>query len=367
MDFTFNEDQRLFQQTVRDFLTKEVMPETIRRLWDEDTGRSDALWAQLAELGLTGMTVPEQHGGLGMDAVDFVLLAEECGYAALPEPLVHTALVAAPLLADIGGGVADEWLPKIAAGEARVMVGLEQNRLVEDAHIADLLLLEKSGDLYAVDPAATTQRANPSVDPSRRLFAVDFEPSAARKLATESEQATPAEWLRRSLDRGALGSAAQALGLAQRMLDISVQYTGERHQFGKPIGSFQAVKHLMADVAVRLEYARAPVYRAAWSVARGHTAAATTIAPRPVTAAEPAAAAAAATALHVSHAKLAACEAANLAAKHCIQVHGAMGYTWEVDLHIFMKQAWALAGFWGDTAFHKGRVADALFEDGDRC
>ena len=405
MDFTFNEDQRLFQQTVRDFLTKEVTPETIRRLWDEDTGRSDALWAQLAELGLTGMTVPEQHGGLGMDAVDFVLLAEECGYAALPEPLVHTALVAAPLLADIGGGVADEWLPKIAAGEARVMVGLEQNGLVEDAHIADLLLLEKSGDLYAVEPAATTQRANPSVDPSRRLFAVDFEPSAARKLADSpeptdspeqanspeptdspeqanaaeqasgSKQANPAEWLRRSLDRGALGSAAQALGLAQRMLDISVQYTGERHQFGKPIGSFQAVKHLMADVAVRLEYARAPVYRAAWSVARGHTAAATTMAPRPVTAAavEPAAAAAAAVtpaaaaALHVSHAKLAACEAANLAAKHCIQVHGAMGYTWEVDLHIFMKQAWALAGFWGDTAFHKGRVADALFEDGDRC
>ena len=125
------------------------------------------------------------------------------------------------------------------------------------------------------------------------------------------------------------------------MVDMAVAYTGERKQFGKPVGSFQAVKHHMANVAVRLEYARAPVYRAAWSLANGHPQAA----------------------LHVSQAKLAACEAAALAAKNCIQAHGAMGYTWEVDLHIYMKKAWALAGAWGDTGFHKQRVSDALFED----
>ncbi len=336
MDFTFSEDQLLFQESVHDFLVNEVTPDTIRELWDSESGRSDALWGQLTEMGLTGMTAAEEHGGLGMDAVDFVLLARECGYVALPEPLVHTALIAVPLLQDLGGELASEWLPKIAAGEARVIVGLEENQLVEDAHVADLLLLEKAGALYAVDPAAVTLRANESVDPSRKLFAVEFDQSAAAKVSGD------AALIEASLNRGALGAAAQALGLAQRMVDMSVQYTAERQQFGKPIGSFQAVKHHMSNVAVRLEYAKAPVYRAAYALANGLNT----------------------TSLNVSQAKLAACEAANLAAKNCIQVHGAMGYTWEVDLHIYMKKAWALANSWGDTGFHKNRVADTIFVEG---
>ena len=98
MDFTFSEDQLLFQESVRDFLVNEVTPAKIRELWETDSGRSDTLWSQLAELGLTGMTVPEKFGGLGMDELDFVLLAQECGYVALPEPVVHMALVAVPLL-----------------------------------------------------------------------------------------------------------------------------------------------------------------------------------------------------------------------------------------------------------------------------
>ncbi len=130
--------------------------------------------------------------------------------------------------------------------------------------------------------------------------------------------------------------------LAQRMVDISVQYTSERKQFGKPIGSFQAVKHHMANVAVRLEYARAPVHRAAYAVANDLAGAAE----------------------NVSHAKLVACEAANVAAKNCVQVHGAMGYTWEVDLHIFMKKAWALANSWGGAGFHKNRIATVILSDG---
>ena len=327
MIFDFTEDQLLFRDSVRDFLRAEITPEKVRELWD--SGRSDALWAQLVELGLVGMTVPEEHGGLGMNELDFVLLAEECGYVALPEPLVHTALVAVPTLGLIGGALAEEWLPKIAAGEARVIVGVED--LVEDADSADLLLLARDGALLAVDPATARLRQNESVDPSRRLFAVSFD---------GGEPVGDAHAIAAALDRGALGCAAQALGLAQRMVDLSVAYTSERKQFGKPIGSFQAVKHHMANVAVRLEYARAPVYRAAWSLANGHPDAAR----------------------HVSHAKLAASEAAALAAKNSIQAHGAMGYTWEVDLHIYMKKAWALAGAWGDTGFHKQRVADALFE-----
>ncbi len=338
MDFTFTEDQLLFQDSVRDFLLNEVTPERIRASWETDSGRDSELWSQLAELGLTGMTVPEEHGGLGMSELDFVLLAQECGYVALPEPLVHTVLVAVPMLREIGGELAAQWLPKIAAGEARVAVGLEQNLLVEDAHVADLLLLQKGDSLYAVTQEQVTLRHNESVDPSRKLYAVEI----AADAAAIANGAQAKQLLDAALNRGALACAAQALGLAQRMIDLSVQYTSERQQFGKPIGSFQAVKHHMANVAVGLEYAKAPTHRAAYAIANGQEVAAHA----------------------VSHAKLVACEAANLAAKNSVQVHGAMGYTWEVDLHIFMKKAWALANTWGDAGFHKSRVGERIFAEG---
>ena len=338
MDFTFSEDQLLFQESVRDFLVNEVTPERIRANWDTATGRDDALWAQLAELGLTGITVPEEHGGLGMNEVDFVLLAQECGYVALPEPLVNMVLVAVPLLRDIGGQLADTWLPKIASGESRVVVGLEQNLLVEDAHVADLVLWYQGDELFSLTQEQMLLTENESVDPSRRLFSLEMTGPVTPVACSDEAK----ELAVRTLDRGALGAAAQALGLAQRMVDLSVQYTSERQQFGQAIGAFQAVKHHMANVAVRLEYAKAPTHRAAYSIANGEDRAAHA----------------------VSHAKLVACEAANLAAKNCIQVHGAMGYTWEVDLHIFMKKAWALANTWGDAGFHKGRVAEHIFAEG---
>ncbi len=338
MDFTFSEDQLLFQESVRDFLLNEVTPERIRASWETGSGRDPALWSQLAGLGLTGITVPEEYGGLGMTAVDFVLLAQECGYVALPEPLVHTALVAVPMLRDIGGDLAARWLPKIVAGEAIVAVGLAQNRLVEDAHVADLLLLQQGDSLLAATPDQVVLKYNQSIDPSRKLFTA----KAASGLASVADGAHAATLVSSALNRGALGCAAQALGLAQRMIDLSVQYTSERRQFGKPIGSFQAVKHHMANVAVRLEYARAPTHRAAYAIANGQDIAAHA----------------------VSHAKLVACEAASLAAKNSHQVHGAMGYTWEVDLHIFMKKAWALANTWGDAGFHKSRVAARIFAQG---
>jgi alkylation response protein AidB-like acyl-CoA dehydrogenase len=210
--------------------------------------------------------------------------------------------------------------------------------LVEDAHVADLLLLQRGDTLVAATPDQVELRYNESVDPSRRLYAVEIVPGAHTVASGEEARCL----LAGALNRGALGSAAQALGLAQRMIDLSVQYTSERQQFGKAIGSFQAVKHHMSNVAVALEYAKAPVHRAAYTIAHSQE-----IAPHAV-----------------SHAKLVACEAANLAAKNCIQVHGAMGYTWEVDLHIYMKKAWALANTWGDAGFHKVRIGDRIFAKG---
>tara|TARA_R110001599_G_scaffold145321_1_gene327650 strand:- start:107010 stop:108068 length:1059 start_codon:yes stop_codon:yes gene_type:complete len=338
MNFTFSDDQLLFQSSVREFLAGEVTPTRVRASWEREDGRDPALWQQLTKLGLVGLTVPEAFGGLGMSELDFVLLAQECGYVALPEPLVHTALVAVPLLRQLGGELAAEWLPRIAAGDAKVVVGLQQNLLVEDAHVADLLLLQQGDAWYALAPAEVDLRHNESVDPSRRLYAVALKLDSSPVITgTQADALTAA-----ALDRGALGCAAQALGLAQRMVDMAVSYSGDRQQFGKAIGSFQAVKHLMANVAVRLEYARAPVHRAAYSLAQGEACASRA----------------------VSQAKLGACEAANLAAKNSIQVHGAMGYTWEVDLHIFMKKAWALTNSWGDSAFHKARITDYIFSDG---
>lgn len=339
MDFTFTEDQLLFQESVRDFLVNEITPEKIRQLWQTDSGRSDELWGQLAELGLTGMTVPEEYGGLAMSELDFILLAQECGYVALPEPLVNTVLVAVPtLLAAANEELNAEWLPKIASGEAKVIVGLEENRFVEDAHIADLLLLEKDGSFYAVAKGNFEARYNQSVDPSRKLFVVDFDAANAIKLAA-GEQA--ALLINGAMNRGALGVAAQSLGLAQRMIDLSVQYTSERKQFGVAIGTFQAVKHHMSNIAYKLEYAKSPVARAAYALSHGLSQADS----------------------YVSHAKVVSCEVGDIAAKNCMQVHGAMGYTWEVDLHIYMKKAWAYNNTWGDAAYHKNRVADFVLDD----
>jgi alkylation response protein AidB-like acyl-CoA dehydrogenase len=288
-----------------------------------------------------------------MTELDFVLLAQECGYVALPEPLVHTVLVAAPTLRDLGGELAAQWLPRIAKGDASVVVGLEQNLLVEDAHVADLLLLQSGDKIVAATADQVRLQHNESIDPSRKLFSVELLSGAA----TVATGAQAARLLERALDRGALGCAAQALGLAQRMIDLSVKYTSERQQFGKPIGSFQAVKHHMANVAVRLEYAKAPTHRAAYALATSQTSAAHASAGH--------ASAGHASAGHaVSHAKLVACEAANLAAKNSHQVHGAMGYTWEVDLHIFMKKAWVLANTWGDAGFHKARIGERIFAPG---
>ena len=340
MDFRFTEDQQLLAEGARDFLRAEVTPDRIRAAWSSETGRDEALWKQLAELGLTGLLVPEAHGGLGLGEVDFVAIAEACGHVALPEPLIDTALIGAAMLRDAGNAaLAAAWLPRVAAGDARLALGHPVNPLVADAHVADLLLLPHGEEIHALGRDAVTLTANESLDPSRRLFRVDWEPGAGTVLA-RGDMAR--RLLAAALDRGALAAAAQCQGLTQRLIELAVAYTRDRKQFGQVVGAFQAVQHLMANVAVKHEYAKAPLQRAACEIARGSVQAP----------------------LAVSHAKLAATEAAALAARNSIQVHGAMGYTWEVDVHIFAKRAWVLDAAWGDRAFHKQRVADAVLAPG---
>jgi alkylation response protein AidB-like acyl-CoA dehydrogenase len=337
MDFRHDEDPLLFQETVRDFLAKECTPEVVRAIWESRTGRSPTLWKKLAEVGVTGLLAAEEHGGMGLDETTLVLLLEEAGRAALSEPVIGTAAVAVPLLREIGGALAASFLPRIAAGEAIVAVGHPVSPFVEDAQVADLLLLAHGDELHAVRPEAARVTEQPANDPGRRIASVEFTPAAATRVAQGERART---LLAAALDRGALACAAEALGVCDRLITLAVAYTSQRKQFGKPVGSFQAVKHMLANVKVKLEYARPVVWRAAWSVARGtkHRA------------------------LHVSMAKLAACEAAALGAKNALQAHGAIGYTWEQDLHLWMRRAWSLEQAWGRSPFHLGRVRSEVLE-----
>ncbi|WP_454737311.1 acyl-CoA dehydrogenase family protein [Cupriavidus necator] len=347
MDFAFTEEQEQFADAIRRFLMTEMTPELTRELWHSDSGRSDALWRQLADQGLTAVLVPQEHGGLGLTEAEWVLLAQECGYFALPEPLLDTALVAAGLLrsgvaAAPGAAARDRCatlLDRIAGGSARVAVAHPQETLVADAHVADAILCEHGGAVHLLLPAQAGLTPRASLDPSRRLFELAWTPGPATVLIPA--HAAAGMW-DGALDRGALGVAAQLLGLTQRMLDLAIDYSAQRKQFGKAIGAYQAVKHLLADVAIQLEFAKPVLYRAAASLAQGLPQAG----------------------LHVSHARVAAARCAWMAARQAMQVHGAMGYTWELDLQIFMKRAWALAGSWGDRAFHKARVGAHILDGG---
>ena len=341
MEFNFSEDQELLQQTVRDFLEGECTAEHVRGLWQSETGRSAEFWGKLSEIGVPALLVPEEAGGLGMDERDLVLVLEETGRAALAEPVVSTAAVAVPLLCELADGgrqaLAEKWLGRIAEGAAIVAVGHGQSPFVSDAHVADLLLLTSGDEIHALEPGAVTLTAEKSNDQSRRLFSVEWTPGHQTRVAAG---ALGLQLQVAAFDRGALACAAQQLGVGQQLIDMSVLYATQRKQFGVAIGTFQAIKHRLANAKVEVEYARSLVYRAAHSVATR----------------------AAARSVDVSMAKLAASEAATFSAKEALQVHGAIGYTYEQDLHIWMKRAWSLDLAYGTGAWHRARLADAVID-----
>ncbi|MEZ5144112.1 MAG: acyl-CoA dehydrogenase [Acidimicrobiales bacterium] len=206
---------------------------------------------------------------------------------------------------------------------------------VLDAGAADLIVLDRGDRLFALPGPAVTLTPQPSVDGSRRLYSVDWLPADELVLA-EGEAGWHA--VNAAFDRGALGTAAQLIGLADRMLETTVEYVKQREQFGVPIGSFQAIKHHLADALLRLEFARPVVYSAAWSMQEGldtHS-------------------------REVSMAKCLASTAATTVARTALQCHGAIGYTVEYDLHLWMKRVWGLAASWGDAAYHRNRVGLAV-------
>jgi len=347
--FAFSDDQLLFRDTVRDFLEKECPPEAVRAAWSDAASPQSELWRGLAEMGVIGGMLAESHGGLGMHELDLVLLLEETGRAAMPGPVVESAVVGGPLLQAVGADHEDvqRILPRLADGEATVAVafgngngngresGVGRAGLVLDADVAACAVFARDGRIVMVPRDRLTLERQPSVDGARRLFAVDHERADEVELAS-GEAARLA--LATAVDRGALGTAAQLLGLADQLLVTTVEYVKAREQFGVPIGSFQAIKHHLADALLALEFARPVVYRAAYSMA-GHADTASRDA---------------------SMAKCYASDAAALVARKALQCHGAIGYTVEYDLHLWMKRVWALSAAWGDASHHRALVADSV-------
>ena len=323
MDFTFSDEQLMFAETAKTLLADTCTPTHLRDLMASGVPRDAARWGAIVETGLPLVLLPEAAGGIGLTETDFAPIAEAAGYAALPEPLAESAGVAAPMLAAIRPDAA-----VLADPAATIAIGHPINPFVADADTAAALLLADGDDVHLVDPADVTLVRHESIDPFRRLYAVAWTPSPATRVASD-----PALW-EEALDRAALFAAAQGLGLAQRAVDLAVAYAKERQQFGKPIGSYQAVKHLLASAQVKIEFARPVVQAAAAEI--GHRDAQSRA--------------------RVSHAKIVALEAADHAARTAIQVHGAMGYSWEVDVHVFLKRALALTAAWGTPYFHRERV-----------
>ncbi|MEO1270609.1 MAG: acyl-CoA dehydrogenase family protein, partial [Myxococcota bacterium] len=299
---------------------------------------AQALWSMLAELGLPGMLAPEVYGGLAMQLDDVILLLEETGRVALPAPLVETAIVAAPLLAALPEPLASRWLPGLASGEQVAAASLDPvSPLVADAHRADVVIMVVGSQVHAVPRNQLTLKPEQSVDRSRRLWRVAWSPTAETRLA-----AGPfgAQLIHEAFNRGAVAVAAQLVGLSRQMLAMTVSYVGERKQFGRAVGSFQAVKHHLASALVRLEFAVPVVHRAAYTLSHPEVAAEA----RQVDA-------------YVSHAFIDAAEAARTVGKAALQCHGAIGYSYEYDLHLWMKRVWALTAAWGTLEMHYNRVA----------
>jgi alkylation response protein AidB-like acyl-CoA dehydrogenase len=336
--FAFSEDQLLFRDTVRDFLQKEFPADALRARWIDEATVSPA-WQGLADMGVIGLTIPEVSGGLGMNELDLVLLLEETGRAAFADPIVETTAVVAPLLAGMtgvgsGSTPAAAWLTAIAAGDLRASTNLG-GPLVPSSDVATLFVIDEGERLVALDRDAVRLVEHPSVDGSRHLAQVTYDRADAVVLA---EGAGARALAADAFDRGALGTAAQLLGLADHLLATTVDYVNAREQFGVPIGSFQAIKHHLADALLALEFARPVVYRAAYSLALGID-----TAPR-----------------DVSMAKCYASDAATVVARKALQCHGAIGYTVEYDLHLWLKRVWALAAAWGDAPHHRARVAESV-------
>ena len=366
MDFRLTAEQELLVQTAREFFQEHCPPLVVQELADDARGFPEMLWRRIAALGWPGLLIPPAFGGSGGSILDVILLVEEMGHACFPSPYIHSCVVVPWLLRHAGSAAQQaQWLPAIASGErlctlavveeeasfamatlamhGEVGGGLNGRKLfVKDAHIADGLLVVVRGsggcNLLLLD----STRAGISYHPldamtGERLFEVRFVDVPVREADLLGPPGKGEEALRPAWQLGALARSAEMLGCAQRILEFCVEYAKVREQFGRPIGSFQAIQHACADLLRNVEGTRALVYQAAWKMQEGQ-----------------------ACQTEVAMAKAYAEEQCLWVARKGHQILGAIGYCEEHPLHLFHKRIQAAALDFGDAAWHSEVVAAAL-------
>ncbi|MCX4093473.1 acyl-CoA dehydrogenase family protein [Nocardia sp. alder85J] len=330
MRFALAPEQRDFAGSLRKICETAGTPNIVRTWSGGDHRGGRGLIRQLAGAGALGLVVDERYGGFGATPVDLVVAFIELGRAAAPGPLVETAAVIPVLLQALPDpGPAQRWLPALAEGTVLGTIAPATGTPALDADTAEVVLTVDGDRLSAAHRVGPIR----SVDAARRLFSLAADETVAEGEAVRAAAAA-------GFDAGALAVAAQTLGAGRALLDTSVAYVKQRRQFGKPIGQYQAVKHHLANVLIGLEMAEPLLYRAALTVAEDG---------------DPAI-----RARDVSAAKVACAEAAHRAARTALQVHGAIGYTAEFDLSLWLTKVMALRTAWGTADFHRGRVAAAL-------
>jgi alkylation response protein AidB-like acyl-CoA dehydrogenase len=376
MDFGFNQEQELLRNTARKFLENECTSEFVRARMAEPAGVTDAFWAKLAEQGWTGLVYPEEFGGTGLGFVDLTVLMEEMGRAVMPGPFFSTLLGGLTILEAGSAAQKKEWLTKIAAGEAKAALAFTEPNarwdaaavgvtareaggtftlsgtklFVLDAHVADVIVVvartreskrpEEGLSLFLVakDARGLTVKLLPTMDQTRKLCEVKFDDvvvGADALMGPRDGAWTP---LARVLDRATVALCAEMCGGAQRVLDMTTEYAKIRIAFGKPIGSYQGVKHRAADMLVESENAKSLTYYAAWAVDEN-------VPEAPLAA---------------SMAKAYASDAFRKIAGAGIQLHGGIGFTWEHDLHLYFKRAKSSEFTFGDASYHRERVAQLI-------
>lgn len=372
MDFDFSEEQGMLRDVAREFLTEQCPPEHARKMFDDPRGYDPAIYRRLAELGLLGLPFPEAYGGAGLGMVDLAIVLEEMGRVAYPGPYVAGVVLAGGALAASGDERAmARYLPGIASGELTASVAFLEDdiawgpgaielratadgdayrlsgvkRVVPFGGAVDTILVVARTDdgdgpegvtLLAVprETAGLTVEPNATLDPNERVATLRFDGVLVpgENLIGAAGGAWPA--VEAMLRRAQVAAAAEMLGASRKALEMSVEYAKVREQFGQPIGSFQAIKHRLAEMLEAAENGTSAVYYAAWALDAGAPDAA----------------------LAASVAKSTLNEASRMITGEAIQVHGGIGYTWEYDLHLYWKRAKHLEPLYGDTAYHRERA-----------
>lgn len=375
MDFDLSKPQKLLKHSAREFFARECKPERVRELMQTGTAHDDKLWQLIADQGWTGLIIPEEHGGLGLGLVEMAVVAEEMGRACLPGPFLST-LFAAALIARAGSPPQrSQFLEPMAVGEIKATVallepsadwdigavGLKAARgdgnfrlsgrklFVPDADTADLLIcVARNGESLALMPIARGAAglqiaATPSMDATRKLHEVTFADVSVAEADVFGADGDAGRALSQAIEVATVALCAEMVGGMQWVLDTTVEYAKTRQQFGRAIGSFQAVQHQCADMVLMTESARSATYYAAWALTEG----------------DPSASVA------VSIAKAYCSDAYREVGNRGIQVHGGIGFTWEHDLHLYYKRSKASEVMFGDAGFHRERIARLILDGAD--